>query len=168
MTSDLALNAYLLSVQEQLQDGLKKIEHCLSQLTLEEIWWRPREEMNSIANLLLHLSGNLRQWLICGLTELPDERRRQEEFDERTRQSSEELLMRLKQTIDEACECINGQDWNALLASRRVQEFDCNGFQTIADSVCHFRGHVQEIIHMTRFQKGLEYRFDFIPDYQRE
>ena len=49
------------------EDFLPKIERCVALLSDEQIWWRPNEESNSIGNLLLHLSGNARQWIVCGL-----------------------------------------------------------------------------------------------------
>ena len=50
-----------------LGDYLPKIERCLEKLTDEQIWWRANEESNSIGNLILHLCGNARQWIICGV-----------------------------------------------------------------------------------------------------
>jgi len=47
--------------------NLPKIERCLEKLTDEQIWWRANEESNSIENLTLHLSGNVRQWIIAGI-----------------------------------------------------------------------------------------------------
>ena len=164
MSSEATLTAYLESIQEQLDDGLGKIDHCLKQLSPEEAWWRPSPDMNSIANLLLHLSGNLRQWFISGLSDTPDLRERQQEFDDRSLRSPDLLQQQLKETIAEARKVLMSQSWQDLLTPRRVQQFDLNGFQTIADSLGHFRGHVQEIIHMTRVQKGEEYRFDFVPE----
>jgi hypothetical protein len=63
-----------------LGKALHKIEHCLSQLTDGDMSWRPRPEMNSIAIVVNHLCGNVRQWIICGLTGAPDHRDRPGEF----------------------------------------------------------------------------------------
>ncbi|MEM7558191.1 MAG: DinB family protein [Planctomycetota bacterium] len=164
MTQPSLLTAYRSSMVEQLRDGVVKIEHCLQQLSPEDIWTRPNDHMNSIANLLLHLAGNVRQWLICGLSDQPDLRKRQQEFDDRSEREPHELLEVLRRTIEEACSEINRQSEESLLAVRRVQQFDCDGLQTIADSVCHFRGHVQEIIHMTRVLKEDAYQFHFVPE----
>src|SRR6185503_17413993 len=66
-----------------LEEYLAKIERCLEKLTDEQVWWRPNPECNSIGNLLLHLSGNARQWIVCGLGNAIDLRQRQTEFDAR-------------------------------------------------------------------------------------
>ncbi|MFA6440195.1 MAG: DUF1572 family protein [Bacteriovoracaceae bacterium] len=45
------------------KEYLPKIESCLQQLSDEDIWWREHETNNSVGNLILHLSGNIRQWV---------------------------------------------------------------------------------------------------------
>src|SRR6185436_5232970 len=82
-----------------VEEYLPKIERCLEKLTDEQIWWRPNAESNSIGNLLLHLSGNARQWIVCGLGGAPDERVRQAEFDERRTIPRDELLATLRGTV---------------------------------------------------------------------
>jgi len=69
------------SVEYLLNDYLPKIQRCLEQLTDEQIWWRPNSQTNSIGNLVLHLSGNARQWIVCGLGDQPDHRNRSLEFE---------------------------------------------------------------------------------------
>ena len=67
-----------------LKENLPKIERCLESLTEEDVWWRPNEQSNSIGNLLMHLAGNLRQWIISGVGGADDVRQRAQEFDERS------------------------------------------------------------------------------------
>src|SRR5882762_3970699 len=81
------------------EEYLPKIERCVEKLTDEQIWWRPNSESNSIGNLLLHLSGNARQWIMCGLGVEVDGRQRQTEFDERGPIPRDELLSRLRATV---------------------------------------------------------------------
>src|SRR5882672_8140753 len=82
-----------------VEEYLPKIERCVEKLTDEQVWWRPNPESNSIGNLLLHLSGNARQWIVCGLGGEADERRRQSEFDAREGIHRAELLGKLKKTV---------------------------------------------------------------------
>ncbi|MGH9651714.1 MAG: hypothetical protein ACRD3I_14770, partial [Terriglobales bacterium] len=58
---------------------LPRIARCLSLLSEGEIWWRPHRTSNSVGNLLLHLEGNVRQWIISGLGGAPDRRERDTE-----------------------------------------------------------------------------------------
>src|SRR5437762_1317226 len=85
------------------EDFLPKIESCLERLTDEQIWWRPHEESNSIGNLLLHLSGNARQWIVCGVGGAADARDRDAEFAQRTvmaRDDLHSLLLRSLADVD--------------------------------------------------------------------
>ena len=57
-------------------DYLPKIGRCLERLSDEDVWSRPNEASNSIGNLLLHLRGNITQWIIGGVGERAYERHR--------------------------------------------------------------------------------------------
>lgn len=83
------------------EDYLPKIERSLELLTDEQIWWRANPQSNSIGNLLLHLSGNVRQWIVCGIGEAADNRDRDSEFAQRETIPREELLGGLKQNLKE-------------------------------------------------------------------
>ena len=50
-----------------LADYLPKIERCLERLSDEQVWWHANEHSNSVGNLLLHLEGNARQWIVSGV-----------------------------------------------------------------------------------------------------
>jgi hypothetical protein len=98
--------AVITSARKTLANGMHKIEHCVGQRTDEQVWWRPNEckepEMNSIANLLLHVSGNIRQWLVAGIGGAKDIRNRPLEFSDRSNRPKSEVLLRLQSTIKEA------------------------------------------------------------------
>src|SRR5438132_518519 len=83
---------------------MKRIRHCMGQLTDEQVWWRPAEGMNSVGNLLLHLAGNVRQWIIGGLGSVPDSRDRPAEFAERRHVPKAELWAQLEAAVKEARE----------------------------------------------------------------
>src|SRR3989442_8078442 len=84
------------------KDYLPKIEKCLELLTEADVWWRAHESDNSVGNLLLHLAGNVRQWIVSGIGGAADERARQKEFDQREALSKTELLARLRAAVQEA------------------------------------------------------------------
>lgn len=151
------------AASEELDSALRKIKHCLIQLSDDQLWWRQSDSMNSIANLLLHLSGNVRQWIVSGVGGAPDVRERQSEFDERRPIPKAELVQQLEDVVAEAQTVLSKVTAEEQLRVRCIQGFDCTGLQAIFDSVAHFRGHTQEIVHMTRCQLGDSYKFDFIP-----
>jgi Protein of unknown function (DUF1572) len=154
---------FVSAARHTLSEGLRKLEHCVDQLTNEQIWWRPRQEMNSIANLLLHLSGNLRQWIIAGVGGAKDIRNRTMEFADRTNRPKSEILGIIREVVSEADAILARLTREQLNSPRRIQGHDTIVLAAIFDTIAHFRGHVQEIIHMTRQQLGEKYRFDFVP-----
>src|SRR3954451_16992904 len=93
---------YSLECQRTLDEALRKIEHRVRQLSDDDVWWRPSEEMNSIANVLLHLSGNLRQWIVAAVGAAAVLRDRQGQLAERQAIPREELMAKLRATVDEA------------------------------------------------------------------
>lgn len=148
---------------EELNNAWRKIEHCIGQLDNDQLWDRPDGKMNSVANLLLHLNGNVKQWLISGLGGTEDTRDRPLEFSQRERIPRDELLTQLDATLLKAKAVLVGTDAAELLRRRRIQGFDVSGLQAIFETVAHFRGHSQEIVHMTRRLIRDNYRFDFVP-----
>jgi len=156
-------STFVAAARECLDEGLHKIEHCLGQLDDEAVWWRPTPQQNSIANLMLHLSGNLRQWIAHGVGGAPDVRNRPMEFDDRSGRPRAELLETLLAAVRAADEVIGGLTAQRLVQPRRIQGFDANMLAAVLSSVAHFRGHTQEIIHITRARLGDAYRFDFVP-----
>ena len=140
-----------------------KIKHCLGQLTEEQAWWRSRSSLNSIGNLILHLCGNLRQWIVAGLGGAANGRDRPSEFSERGPIPKDELLRRLEAVVDEARAVLARQTARQLLEARCIHGFDVTGLKAIFDSVPHFRGHTQELISMTRLQLGNACKFGWTP-----
>ena len=123
-------------------DYLPKIERCLEKLSDEDVWWRPHEESNSIGNLLLHLSGNARQWIVSGVGGAPDERVRQGEFDERSMATRAELLAQLKGTLGEVDDVLARVDASHILEQRRIQGSNV----TVLDAIFHVVVVVEQIL----------------------
>ncbi len=151
-----------------LKSCVSKIKHCLGQLTDEQVWWRPQESMNSIGNLILHICGNVRQWLVAGIGGAPDVRDRPREFSERGRIPKSELLRRLDEVVSAASEALSKMTPDEMLRMQRIQGFTVSGLGSIFDSVPHFKGHTQEIVSLTRMQLGEGYRFDWVPETAEE
>jgi len=155
--------AFTDAARQELTEGLSKIDHCLRQLTDEQVWWRPRPEMNSIANLMLHLAGNLKQWIVSGVGGAPDVRNRPGEFADRSGASKSDVFAKLQGVIRECDAVLARLGPDDLVAPRHIQGYDLTVTRAIFHVIPHFRGHVQEIIHMTRAQLGDRYQFDFVP-----
>ncbi len=163
ITADDLATAVGAEAAKELDNALARIKHCLGQLTDEQVWWRAGPSLNSVGNLVLHLCGNLRQWIVAGLGGAADGRDRPAEFSERGPIPRDELLRQLQAVVDEAKAVLTRQTARQLLEARRIQGFDVTGLAAIFDSVPHFRGHTQEIVGMTRLQLGDAYRFAWAP-----
>jgi uncharacterized damage-inducible protein DinB len=141
------------------EEYLPKIERCLEKLTDEQVWWRPNPEANSIGNLLLHLSGNARQWIVCGLGGATDERQRQTEFDERRVIPRDELLDRLRTTIAEVDEVLARFDPAQLLKSYTIQGTKATALAAIFHVTEHFSMHTGQIILLTKMLANIDLVF---------
>lgn len=141
------------------EDYLPKIERCLEQLSDENVWWRANPESNSIGNLLLHLAGNVRQWIICGIGGAPDKRVRQQEFDERDLIPRHELLLKIKETLAEVDGVLAGLDPAMLLERRRIQECDVTILEAIFHVIEHFSMHTGQIILLTKMLGSVDLKF---------
>jgi uncharacterized damage-inducible protein DinB len=138
---------------------LPKIEHCLAALSEEEVWWRANPESNSVGNLLLHLSGNARQWIVSGVGGSKDERVRQQEFDEERGRARGELLSRLRRTLAEVDGVLAGFDSSRILERRRIQGHDVTVLEAIFHVVEHFAMHTGQIILLTKSLRGADLKF---------
>lgn len=162
-TSEQLAAAVAAAASQELTKALDRIKHCLGQLTDEQIWCRPSEALNSIGNLILHLCGNLRQWIVAGIGGGKDVRQRPKEFSERESIPKIEFLRRLDEVVAKAHNALARASASDLMKTRRIQGFDVTGLEAIFDSVPHFRGHAQEIVHMTRSMLGDAYQFAWTP-----
>jgi hypothetical protein len=167
-TADEFATEVMAEAGHEMGNALARIKHCLDQLTDEQVWHRPGDGQNSIANLLLHLSGNLRQWVIAGLGGAADGRDRPAEFAERGGRSKDDLLRQLEATVDESRQVFLRLTAADLLRVRRIQSYEVTGLRAFFDTVPHFRGHAQEIVFRTRLLLGDGYRFAWAPQTKEE
>jgi len=155
--------AFLAEARSTLGGALKKIEHCVEQLSDADLWWRQHESHNSIQNVILHLCGNLRQWILHGVGGEPDVRQRPLEFADRVRRPKAELVSMLKETVAACDRVLEVLPPERLLERRRIQGFDTTVLSAIFDTVSHFVGHQHQIVYITRLRLGDAYRFHWAP-----
>src|SRR5262249_16800142 len=107
MTADDLARAVRAEAAIELTEAHDKIKHCLGQLNDSQVWWRPQPTMNCIGNMILHLCGNVRQWVVAGLGGAADDRNRPAEFAERGPIPKSELSKRLESVVGEAKEVLD-------------------------------------------------------------
>jgi|GEM_PF-172600 len=142
---------------------LPRIMVCLKQLSAEQIWWRPNEASNSVGNLVLHLAGNVRQWIISGLGSAPDNRERDREFGERGPLPRRTLVSRLRKTVEEACRVLGELSAEDLARVYTIQKFRVTGMQAAFHVAEHFSHHAGQIILLTKMLKGRDLKFTHLP-----
>jgi uncharacterized damage-inducible protein DinB len=147
------------SRQFLVHDYLPKIERCLERLSDEQIWWRPNEESNSIGNLVLHLCGNARQWIVCGVGGAISTRDRDAEFAQREVIGRDELLTLLHSTLADVASTLQNLNSATLLERRTIQGSDVDVLEAIFHVVEHFSMHTGQIIVLTKMLTTADLRF---------
>jgi uncharacterized damage-inducible protein DinB len=127
-----------------------KIRHCLDVLPADALWRRADDGSNSVGNLLLHLAGNVRQWVVSSVGGARDLRRRSEEFAARDGAGAEVLWRALRATLDEADGVIARLDDRSLLSRRTIQGRDVSVLDAVYHVVEHFSLHTGQIILLTK------------------
>ena len=135
-------------------DYLPKIERCLELLDDHAIWWRPNEGSNSVGNLLLHLCGNVTQWMLGGVGRQAYDRRRQQEFDERRPIPKADLLRTVRQVVQAADAVLGHLEARDLSSRRQIQGYDVTVLEAIYHVVEHFSMHTGQIILITKAKTG--------------
>jgi uncharacterized damage-inducible protein DinB len=133
-------------------DYLPKLARCLEVLTDEDVWWRANEGSNSIGNLLLHLEGSTRTWIMNVAGDSHSPRDRQQEFDEREQIPRAELMARLKQTLVEADEVLARVEPEVLLERRQTPWEDVTVLWAVYHAVEHFAMHAGQIIMLAKMR----------------
>jgi uncharacterized damage-inducible protein DinB len=148
----------LIYTADKLEQYCGRIETCLGKLTPEQIWTRGRENENAAGNLVLHLAGNVRQWILHGVGGQPDHRQRETEFTAREMDVNE-LKSRLRTTIDEAAALIRALPPQRLMEPVTIQKYDVIVLTAILHVVEHFSGHTAQIIFITKLLTGEDLGF---------
>jgi uncharacterized damage-inducible protein DinB len=135
---------------EKLEQYESRINACLDRLTYQQVWTRNADAENAIGNLVLHLSGNVRQWLLSGVGGLEDTRDRDSEFAARDAQHIAELKLRLHETVAEAVRLLRSLPAEQLSEPLKRQGYDVTVLEGIYHVVEHFSHHTGQIIFATK------------------
>lgn len=136
-----------------------KIRAAVQALPPDRLWWRPNEQANSVGNLLLHLSGNVRQWVVSGIGGQVDVRRRNMEFAARGGANAADMLAMLDATLGEADEVVRALTPSELSQRRLIQGRETTVFEALYHVVEHFAGHTGQIILMAKMLSPGAIRF---------
>jgi len=137
-------------------DFLPKLVHCLEEMSDDDIWWRPNEKSNSVGNLILHLRGNLRQWIVAGLGGGSFERDRDAEFETRARVPTAELITIIRSAVNDAVKIFESLQPERLLDRYPVQTYSTSGLQAIYHVVEHFSYHLGQILYIYKMRTDID------------
>ncbi|HTQ53033.1 MAG TPA: DinB family protein [Bryobacteraceae bacterium] len=143
----------------KLRQAAGRIADCLSRLTDEQIWTRGADSENAVGNLVRHLSGNVRQWIVSGVGGETDVRQRDTEFAARGGMTAPELAAHLRTAVDEAAAVIENLPLTELTRRIAVQGYDVTVLEAIYHVVEHFSGHTGQIIFATKWLTGKDLNF---------
>jgi len=134
----------------KLDQLTSRIVDCLGRLSDEQVWARKHPTQNAVGNLVLHLCGNVRQWIGYGVVGLPDIRHRQEEFDATGPMPVEELKLRLREAVQAAAASLEGLGPEDLLRRTTIQGYELTVLEAIYHVVEHFSQHTGQVIYATK------------------
>jgi uncharacterized damage-inducible protein DinB len=147
---------FLGHARAKLDEHAAQIARCVGLLSKDEMWHRANEHTNSIGNLVLHLTGNVRQWIIGGLDGQCVVRDRPAEFAERGPLPPEKIMSALQQTVARAGEILARLEPAALGTRYEIQGYDVNGQIAVCHVVEHFAFHTGQIVHITKVLKDVD------------
>jgi uncharacterized damage-inducible protein DinB len=146
-------------IARRMGESRERLIRCVSELSEAETWRRPNPSSNSVGNLLLHLRGNLTQWVLSGVGREEDRRVRDAEFAAREGGSKEEMLAGLVSVLDAALGLLAAAGEEELLRVRSVQGHSVSGIDIYIHVTEHLSYHTGQIAFWTKLLKDKDLGF---------
>ena len=143
----------------RMDESTRMIKKSLGNVTDNEIWQKPNDSLNCIGNLILHLCGNMTQYIISSLGEADDVRNRDVEFQTKGGFTKDELLKKLENTVDDAKRVIFDAKPEQLVKIRSVQGFSFSGVGVVMHAVEHFSYHTGQIAFWVKLLRDKDLGF---------
>lgn len=142
-----------------ITESIPRCIQCLDKLTDAEIWYRPNGNVVSVGNLILHLCGNARQWILSGIFDEADTRIRQQEFDTQGPLDRAYLLEKLSSTSRDLEKAFEELTIDQLTRIKDVQGFEESVIGILIHVVEHFSYHTGQIVYYTKSTKDVDMAF---------
>ncbi len=140
----------------KLRGYLAQIVRCARLLTEADLWHRTNTHTNSVGNLILHLAGNVGQWIVAGIGGAPLARNRPAEFAERGPLPAAKIVAALEDAVRRACAIIDKLDAAALAEPRTIQGYRVSTLVAVLHVLEHFSFHTGQIVHITKAMKDVD------------
>ena len=154
MESKQIMNQFKENALYRIDESTRMIEKSIAEITERELWQKPNESLNSIGNLILHLCGNMTQYVISSLGNEPDTRNREEEFTAVGGYSKNELFQKLTATVHKVKNTIAAASMEELQKNRQVQGFTLSGVGIIIHVVEHYSYHTGQIAFWVKLMRN--------------
>src|SRR5215472_5428887 len=129
------------SRDKMFKQYLPRLRACVESLSDEQVWFRPNDASNSVGNLLLHLNGNVQQWIVAAFGHVADIRDRPAEFSERQIVPAATLMATLDATMERASDVLARLTEADLRATYQIQGYTVTGVHAVYQLVEHFGMH---------------------------
>jgi uncharacterized damage-inducible protein DinB len=156
---DLATDFIARSRQFLVVEYRTKLHAAVRALPPEALWWRANEQSNSVGNLLMHLTGNVRQWLVGGVGRENTARDRASEFGARSGETAEILLRRLDAVLRDVDRVLGGLTPEELTTERTIQGRETTVFAAVYHVVEHFSLHLGQIVLIAKLHAPGSFQF---------
>lgn len=140
-------------------ESIPRIKKCLDLLNEKEVWHRPNENIVSIGNLILHLCGNARQWILSGVGGQIDHRDRDSEFEEKGPIAKAQLVVQMNQLAEELRIVLHALKPQDLLEKRPVQIYEETVLSMLIHVIEHFSYHTGQITFITKWLKNVDTQY---------
>lgn len=134
----------------RMDDNTRFIGICLNKITEEQLWQKPVETSNSIGNQIVHLLGNITQYVMSGVGDGPDVRKRDLEFSSSKTHSKQELKTKLEALVNRVSELIKIVDAEKWIEMKSVQGFEMSRIGCLIHAVEHYSYHTGQIALITK------------------
>ncbi|HEY6447502.1 MAG TPA: DUF1572 family protein [Acidobacteriaceae bacterium] len=136
-----------------------RLHACVESLNDEQIWWRPNPSSNSVGNLVLHLNGNMRQWLVDSFNRHPDHRDRPAEFAAQGEFTGAALIEKLGATVAAGLDVLGRLTESELSAPYEIQGYHVTGLEAVYQVIEHFGLHYGQIAYITKMLRDQDLGF---------
>ena len=146
-------------IRRIVEESIPRIKQCLGLLDENEVWYKHNPNLNSPGVLILHLCGNVRQWILSGVCGLADNRQREAEFHPEIQPTKVELTAILDSLSDDLILHLPRISEEVLTEIRQVQCFEEPVLSMLIHAVEHFSYHTGQIVYYTKWIKNVDTGF---------
>ncbi len=144
--------------RRKMADLGRRAVEAVRQLGDDDVNWRPNEDSNSIANLVLHMAGNIDQRYLAGIGGMTVHRNRDAEFNSRRPYTRDEVLAELDRAFGEADRILAGLTPADLDRPQQLHTGPATVLDVLFNVVTHLAEHVGQILYIAKLRLGAGYR----------